>query len=311
MNILIADDDAVSLRVLQATLNKWSYDTMACVDGEMAWAVLQEKDAPQIAIIDWMMPGLDGLEVCRRVRRKTSGNLRLRSTSPYIYIILLTAKGRKENVIEGLEAGADDYLVKPFNPNELQVRLRAGQRIVELQSALLALQEDLYIRATNDSLTQVANRGSIMEILAHEVKRSQRDMKPCSLIMLDLDHFKQVNDTHGHQVGDEVLVEIARRLKAAVRGNDTVGRYGGEEFLITLTGCGLENAMTVAEKIRAIIADTPMSAATGPLPMTASFGVTSTQLFQQSDADALLSAADAALYRAKALGRNQVAQATR
>lgn len=308
MNVLIADDDPVSQRVLEATLGKWGYGTLACHNGDQAWAVLQEKDAPQLAILDWMMPGLDGLEVCRRVRRKTSGNLVLRSTSPYTYVILLTSRRKKENLIEGLEAGADDYLIKPFNTSELQLRLRAGQRIIELQSAMLALQQKLDIRSTHDDLTQVPNRSYILEILAQELRRGHRETKPVSVIMVDLDYFEEVNRTYGPANGDQVLCEVARRIKSTVRSYDAVGRYGGEEFLIALPGCSLQNAMASAEKVRACIGSTEIITRKGPVAVTVSCGVASSELFDNPDTSSLLVAADRGLFLAKERGRNRVVQ---
>jgi diguanylate cyclase (GGDEF)-like protein len=290
MKILIAEDEEVGLFTLQAALTKAGYEVVAVRDGREAWETLQRHDTPQLAIIDWMMPGMDGLEVCRRVRESLSAS--------YVYIIMLTGKARKEDIVAGMQAGADDYLAKPFDVDELRVRVRAGERIVMLQEALR-------VQATQDTLTGAMNRGAIFELLKRELAQSARTGAPIGVIMADLDHFKQINDTHGHPAGDAVLREAATRLKAVLRGYDALGRYGGEEFMLVLPSCNAEHAAEVAERARRAVADTPVITAGTIVPISASFGVAAA-VGSTLDLDEVIRAADAALYRAKRAGRNRV-----
>jgi diguanylate cyclase (GGDEF)-like protein len=267
-------------------------------DGTEAWQVLQRPTAPRLAILDWVMPGMTGPAVCRELRR-------LR-TEPYTYVLLLTARTNTEDVVEGMDSGADDYITKPFNAQELQVRLRAGRRIVDLQSELVAAREALREHATRDPLTCVWNRYAILDTLNREVSRASREASPLSVIMADLDNFKHVNDTHGHLVGDAVLREAARRMQVCVRAYDHVGRYGGEEFLIVSPGSSGMNALQLAGRLRNAIAAEPIRARNLAIPITASFGITVTEGGEDPTAESLIRIADEALYRAKALGKNRV-----
>ena len=222
MRALIAEDDSISRRMLEAFLVKWGYEVMVAKEGEEAWGMLQENDAPQLAILDWMMPGRAGIDICRSVRQMEG--------RPSIYIILLTARGHKKDMVEGLEAGADDYVTKPFDPFELRARLRAGQRIVELQEQLVQAREALRDQASRDPLTGLWNHGTIIAILRKEVARASRTHGPFALAMADVDRFKTINDTYGHPAGDAVLREASRRLRGAMRTYDSLGRYGGDEL---------------------------------------------------------------------------------
>jgi diguanylate cyclase (GGDEF)-like protein len=205
-----------------------------------------------------------------------------------------------------MEAGADDYLTKPFIAHELRVRLRAGRRILDLQSQLMSAREALRVQATHDSLTGLPNRGAILDVLQTELSRAARERRPVSVLMSDIDRFKSVNDTRGHQAGDDVLREAAQRMKAAVRGYDSVGRYGGEEFLIVLPGCDAEGARAQAERIRESFSSEPFHARGETVPVTCSFGVAWREVASPEDADALIREADVALYVAKGKGRNRV-----
>ncbi len=302
VKVLIAEDDTVSRRLLEVTLTRWGYEVAVTRDGVEAWEVLQGLDAPPLAILDWMMPGMDGVEVCRKVRQ--------RGQEPYTYLLLLTTKGRKENIIEGLAAGADDYVTKPFDPPELQVRLRTGKRIMTLQAELIEAREALRIQATHDPLTSLWNRRAILEILGNELVRSRREAVPVAVAIADLDHFKRINDTYGHLVGDTALCEAVSRMRALLRPYDAMGRYGGEEFLMVLPGCTSQDAFRLAERIRSGIGQEPVKIPAGMIDLTSSMGVAASDAIATLHASALILAADTALYRAKARGRNRVELAT-
>ncbi len=299
MKILIADDSIVSRHLLEATLRKWGYDVMVACDGAEALGLLEGEDAPALIILDWMMPGMTGVEVCRRIRQRHS--------EPYIYILLLTSKSQKEDLIEGMEAGADDYITKPFDQNELQVRLRAGIRLVDLQTELLKAREELREQATHDSLTRLWNRSSIVSQLGRELARATRESRPLGVVMVDLDHFKLINDTYGHLAGDAVLREAARRMQSSIRKYDSVGRYGGEEFLILFPGCCEADTYAQADRLRKTLAQTEISVNDRSLRVTASFGVTTVMPGDIWTDEALIRTADEALYMAKKSGRNRVA----
>ena len=296
MRILIADDDPVSLRLLEKTLQRAGYEVTAVSDGRRAAEELCRPEGPRLALLDWVMPQLDGPDVCRAVRRKRSQR--------HVYLVLLTSKDSKEDIIEGLESGADDYLIKPFDPGELKARLRTGQRILELEDNLVEAREDMRYRATHDWLTSLLNRGTILELLARELPRKRRVKASVAIVLGDLDHFKMVNDTYGHIVGDEVLREVARRLLGSVRSYDFVGRYGGEEFLVVLNNCGDDMAMGRAEEIRKAIGNTPISTTRGSIPITISLGVYAGPAGEARPLGEVLCEVDNALYAAKTAGRN-------
>jgi diguanylate cyclase (GGDEF)-like protein len=242
-----------------------------------------------------MMPGADGLAVCRAIRQRAG---------QYIYVILLTARNRQEDLVEGLLAEADDFLKKPLDPVELRARLRSGERVLALQERLLVAQETLRHQATHDVLTGIWNRAMVVDQLERELARSRREGQSLAIILADLDHFKSVNDTYGHAAGDAVLREAASRLVGVPRRYDFVGRYGGEEFLLVLPNCELPEAAMVAERVRTAVADAPISVGTIRLPLTVSLGVACTS-GKDDAAEILLQQADEALYHAKALGRNR------
>lgn len=297
MRILVADDDAVCRTQLGGVLKHWGYDVVSAESGEEAWRVLQEEGAPRLAILDWMMPGIDGIEICRRLRR--------RQKDPYTYVILVTAKESKEDAILGLDAGADDYLVKPVDPSEMKVRLRAGLRILDLQEFLLASRESLREQATHDSMTGLANRAEVERVLNLELARSERMGSRLGVLIVDVDHFKPINDSYGHLVGDAALREIAQRLGRSVRPYDCVGRFGGDEFLVVLPGCGLASTATIGERMRAACSGRPLESAAGPIPLSISVGGT-TRSATHETLQEILSIADAALYSAKRKGRDRV-----
>jgi two-component system, cell cycle response regulator len=298
LKILIADDEALSRRLLEKTLERAGYEVIAVENGRAAVRQLCQADGPRLALLDWVMPELDGPGVCREVRRQQEES--------YVYMVLLTSKESKEDIVTGLESGADDYLTKPFNVDELKARLRTGERILHLEGRLVEAREMMRFKATHDALTSIWNRGVIMDLLGRELMRSQREAG-CTIVLLgDVDHFKSVNDTHGHLVGDEVLQEIARRLLLSIRSYDFVGRYGGEEFLLVLNNCKPQFAEARAEDIRKIVSSRPIQTLAGPLNIAMSFGLLLSDGWGVRPVEELLHEVDAALYAAKAAGRNCV-----
>lgn len=295
--ILIAEDDPVSRRMLQGFLSKWGYQVEAAADGLEALRILEGDCPPPLAVLDWMMPGLEGPEVCERVREHPD--------RPYIYILLLTARTQKGDLLHGLESGADDYLTKPFDARELRARLHVGQRILDLQEGLILAREELRFRATHDALTSIPNRGVVLDAINRERSRQTREGGSFGIILLDLDHFKSVNDTYGHLIGDAVLKETARRITSCVRPYDTVGRYGGEEFLVVVPGSDGHGTLALAERIRKTIESEPVPADATPVRVTVSCGVAVSTGNKPPDSHALLHLADEALYRAKQKGRNR------
>jgi two-component system cell cycle response regulator len=300
MRILIADDSIVSRHLLDATLRKWGYQVVVACDGVEAWNVLQEDDAPKLAILDWVMPGLTGPEVCRRVREQA------KEKDTYTYILLLTSKSLKEDLIEGMESGADDYITKPFDQHELKVRLRSGMRIIDLQRELVTAKDELREQATKDFLTRIWNRSSILDILQRELIRGGREDRSVGVVLADLDHFKLVNDTYGHFAGDAVLREFARRMQTSIRPYDAIGRYGGEEFLIILPGCDEQCTSRQAERMRSVLDAEPMTVNEQHHLITCSFGATTWHPGEPVSPDGLIRVADDMLYAAKHQGRNRV-----
>jgi two-component system cell cycle response regulator len=297
-SVLLADDDAISRAMLESCLRKWEFDVTTAKDGLYAWHELQKKNAPSLVILDWMMPGISGIEICRRIRA--------RGTSPYPYILLLTSRDSKQDVVEGLDAGADDYLTKPFNVNELKARLQVGRRILQLQNDLLRKEEELRFEASHDRLTGLWNRGAILDFMSREVERGKRSGERVGALLIDIDHFKSINDLHGHQMGDTVLREIAQRLVVSLRIYDWAGRYGGEEFLILLANCNADVAAMSAERLRQAIASEPIQVGDLKLNVTISVGTAVSSHEHEVSDDQLIGIADAALYRAKDRGRNCV-----
>ena len=291
MRILIAEDDDVARCKLESLLTRWGYEVISVEDGTKAWEVLQFEDSPRLTILDWMMPGLDGSDICRRLRQTSQG--------AYVYVLLLTSKVSKQDIVAGMEAGADDYLSKPYDAQELKVRVRAGERIIQLQEALRE-------QATHDSLTGVWNHGAIIDILQRELARGEREGTALAAILVDLDKFKHVNDVYGHLAGDAVLQAVAARMSRALRRYDAMGRYGGEEFLIVLPGCHAEAARQLSERLRHCIAGEPVATSAGDVSITISVGVATTGVGERTGAVAVLQRADDALYRAKREGRNRV-----
>ncbi len=295
--ILVAEDDITSRTILSAILHKWGYEPLTVADGRAAWEVIRSPQAPKLAILDWDMPGMSGPEVCRLIR--ASGNA---TTPPYL--IILTAKDDTSDIVAGLDAGANDYVTKPYDNSELQARIRVGVRMVELQDELLAARQALVYEAMHDALTGVLSRRAILELLDKELVGSRRQSRAMAVGICDIDHFKRINDTYGHLIGDEVLKAFATTIASNLRENDHFGRFGGEEFLIVAPdtqGMGREN---LYERLRQVVADLVVPSQAGDIRVTMSVGVAFSEM--GSDGTALLAAADEALYAAKNRGRNRV-----
>ena len=296
MKILIADDDLTSRLVLTGVLRKCGHEVVATVDGTEAWEAMRHADAPTLAILDWMMPGLAGPDVCRRVRS-------MQSDQPP-YLILLTSRGDKADIVEGLEAGADDYLAKPFDPGELRARVDVGCRLLGLQARLLEARDALAYEATHDHLTGALNRRAFGDVLSRALSEERRHRDGLALGICDVDEFKKVNDVYGHQVGDEVLCGLVRLVASALRGHDVLSRHGGDEFVVLARHVTDADVGAIFERARAAVEDHPIRTKAGDLSITISFGVSR---WKDGDTeDGLLAAADTAMYEAKSAGRNMV-----
>ena len=298
MRVLIAEDDLTSRIALAGVLRKNGYEVVETVNCSEAWKALQQPDAPRLVILDWEMPEIDGLEVLRRIRS-------LHPDQPF-YIILLTSKEDKADVIIGLDAGANDYLVKPFNAGELRARVEVGHRMVEMQDALIYTNNKLAYLATHDPLTGMLNRRAILDHLHKELARVGRQNTALAVGMCDIDHFKHINDTYGHQTGDEILCGLAQILKAEIREYDSAGRIGGEEFLLITPVPTGTDCMPLFERLCQQVAGNQIVTKSGELSISLSIGVACT--VSGGTVDELLEAADKALYQAKSEGRNRVAQ---
>jgi len=296
MRILIADDDRFSRMVLARMVREWGHEVEVVGDGDAAIAALGRPDGPECGIIDWEMPGRDGPAVCEAVRAV--------GVEPYRYLVLLTSRGGSEDLVAGLNSGADEYLSKPFQVAELRARLRTGRRLLDLQRQLIEARDALEVQATRDGLTGVFNRRTLIERLEVELGRAKRQRQPVGLMMLDVDHFKRVNDTWGHLAGDAVLRALCVRMQSVVRPYDLVGRFGGEEFVLVVPGAGRAQMLDVAERVREAIAASPVPVDGGELAVTASLGVA--VMAGVTSANVLIHAADEALYAAKNGGRDRV-----
>ncbi len=297
MKVLVVDDSPVYRHLIKSQLEEWGYQVLVASDGTEAWNVLQRPDSPELVILDWVLPGVNGVDLCRRIRERVHS---------YVYTVLLTGKDRKEDWHEAMSAGADDFLSKPFDALELKARLQVGKRILDLQEALVSTRESMRYAATHDALTGLRNRGEILSFLNRELSRAQREKKKLGIVLGDLDEFKSINDSLGHLFGDQVLKETARRISSKTRVYDGVGRYGGEEFLIVLVDCDLTTTLIRSEEIRSHVSSAPVIHDGKRRIATLSMGVAIADGAQPVDADHLLNQADEALYQAKRSGRNRV-----
>jgi two-component system, cell cycle response regulator len=299
LKILIVEDSSVYRALLTSHLQEWGFDFIVAKDGSQAWTLLQRQDCPKLVLLDWVLPEIDGVELCRRIRTAGAGN-------SYSYVILLTGKDGKADLLEAMQAGADDYLVKPFDQMELKARLLVGKRIVSMHEELVSARESMRYAATHDSLTGLMNRGETLDFFGREFERARRSGKPLSVILADVDHFKQVNDTMGHLFGDVALKEVARRLRSKLRVYDGMGRYGGEEFLIILAECDLVSALIKADDLRASVSAKPVVSSGLSRRITVSMGVAvSTDHSISGDISSMLNQADRGLYAAKLHGRDR------
>jgi diguanylate cyclase (GGDEF)-like protein len=301
MKALVADSDPDRLRQLEGWLTRWGHEVASVRNGVEAWHRLEKEREPTLVVLAWRMEGMPGIDVCRRMR--------LQPELPSAYVLLLAESRTAEDLFDGLTAGADDFLFAPLDPNETRARIHTGARIVEIERALKASQNALRIQSTRDATTGSWNHAAILDLLHKEQERARRKSGSVAIVLADLDGFREVNESLGAPIGDEVLREAARRMSSTLRPYDAVGRYGGEEFLIVLPGSDGLGALTVAERIREAFARRPVATSAGPVAVTLSLGVASEGGEAATDANALLRAADAALKRAKSSGRNRTALA--
>ena len=295
IKVLIAEDNAVSAKILQKNINDWGYEVILAKDGKEAWSNLQNERI-KLAVLDWMMPEINGIQLCQKIRENDHQG----KEQDYTYIILLSAKDEQKDLIQGLSAGADDYITKPFNHLELKARLKTGKRIIDLQRQL---QE----QASRDNLTELWNRKRMFRILDKEINRAQRDNLPVAIIMMDIDRFKSINDTHGHHFGDLVLKEVTKVLRKSVRNYDEICRYGGDELLVILPNCNSAKTESIAERLRQNVCKHRIKSDKVSFNATISLGGASTESYSSEvTSDALIIAADEALLEAKNKGRNRV-----
>lgn len=297
-HVLVADDDPVARVILQHTLRAWGYEVVLAQNGTEAWEILQQESAPKLLIIDWDMPGLSGIELCRRVR---SG-----STEFYRYILMITSRNSKSDIRSAIEIGVDDHLSKPFDDSDLHARLVVAGRILAAQDKLIHAREVYREKATQDALTGLWNRAQFFELFNAEMDRARRSRSALGMLLLDLDRFKSINDTFGHPAGDLVLMEVARRLRSNVRSYDFAGRLGGEEFAIALPGCEEPQLRDRAEAIRRLVARESFRVGSRDISVTVSIGAAVVHRDERAVMD-IMAGADVALYRAKNSGRNRTA----
>lgn len=298
MKVLIAEDEPTGNLILKSMVFRWGFDTVTVFDGDEAWKRLQEEDAPQIAILDWVMPGMDGLEVCRRIREMENGKDR------YTYVIMLTGRGDTDDIVTGINAGADDYIVKPFNKEELRARLRTGQRNIELQMALRAANKKLQIMSRLDPLTGALSRSAILDDLDLAMYRSRREEKTLTIALIDIDDLKEMNERHGRSAGDKVLQESVRRISACLRRTDNFGRYGGDEFLVILLGANNGADMEICHRIQSVICEKEIVLLDHSIPVTVSQSLAVWD--GEAGIEKFISSAEQTLLATKANGRNRV-----
>ncbi len=294
-NILIIEDDKDSRELLKIYLKKWNYNIFEALDPDIAINKITEHNI-QLALIDWVLDEVSGLEICNTIRKKLKDK--------YIYIIMITGKKTKDDVVEALREGADDYLIKPFNFEELRVRIEAGERIINYQNHLKNNYIKLYEASLIDTLTKIYNRKTILDKLNSEFQRAKRLNNNLSVIMCDIDYFKKINDSYGHIIGDKILENIGEILKTNLRLYDSAGRYGGEEFLLILPDTDTNTAYKVADRIKKYLENNHLKVGKFSIPVTMSFGISSSS--GKKSISELIDNADKQLYKAKRAGRNRI-----
>ena len=300
-SILLAEDDPISRKMLEKILVKEGFEVTLAENGKEALTLFKQRFFP-IVLTDWLMPEMEGPELCKAIRNE--------KPEGYVYIVLLTAKDSKDDIISGLESGADDYLTKPADRAELIARLKNGLRILDLEKSLKEANEEIRTLSITDSLTGIYNRGYLNERLPQEMKRSIRYRRSLSLILCDIDHFKSVNDNFGHVAGDTILKGFVDCITASIRDQiDWAARYGGEEFLLVLPETDFLGARHLAERLRVVISDKCYTVDEKKVRITASFGVSGfspEMLIKNLSVDDMLNHVDKYLYKAKNGGRNRV-----
>ena len=298
MRALVAEDDATCRTVIEQTLAESGYEVIPAEDGDEAWDILRNPHAPRLVILGWHMPGLDGPEICRRVRSREEGQ--------YVYILMIAAEDGDADIEEALEAGADDFVTKSVSMTELKARLLPARRFVKLCEEVFEFKESVRRQAPYDVLTGLDSRVTILDFLNKEIARAKRQENPLSVILVGIDHWASLNETYGRRTGDRVLCEVARRIAANVRPYDLVGRYGDEEFLVVTPGCDVGHAAELAERIRVSLAGQAIRARNKLVAITASLGVIDGMSSADGEQDGLLEAAEAGLRRARQAGGNRV-----
>jgi len=297
MKILLADDEPIARTMLEHWLTGWGHAVITAKDGQAALEALEQDSEIRCAVLDWVMPRLDGVEVCRAIR--------VRRPEPQLHVILLTARDDKQDIARGLDAGADDYLIKPCSPFDLRMRLRAGERMLELEDQLKVARAELAAKALRDSASGALSRNAALEFLAHELVRGERRSEWVSIILARFDSADELFQSAG-EAAEHVVEEAVRRFSRAVRGYDQVGRFGPSELLLTLPHCAVEQGVLVAQRLQTALSGTPLTVAGSTFRVTASYGVASTSQRHGSRVEQLLRAADKALMRASSEGRNNV-----
>jgi two-component system, cell cycle response regulator len=264
MKVLIAEDDPINNRLLKTLLFRWGFDVVTADDGVQACRILDQEDGPQIAVLDWVMPELDGLEVCRRLREREKGGDR------YTYVIMLTGRSDREDIITGIDAGADDYIVKPFDTKELNARLHTGQRIIDLQTALRAANKKLLFLSRLDPLTGALSRNAILDDLDLAMYRSKRERKSLGISLVDVDNLKGKNESYGRGAGDLLLQDCVRRINSCLRRTDGLGRLGGDEFLVILLGVDFTVGTIVCQRIKQAVSGQEVTFNNYSIPVTVS-----------------------------------------
>jgi two-component system, cell cycle response regulator len=298
MKVLVAEHDPAVLGLMADNLSQWGYEVVICDDGSDAWRVLQENDPPTLALVDWDLPGMNGPHICQHARELIG--------KPYIYIILLTDERPKKAMLEGLEAGADEYMVKPLDVYELQLRMRTGNRIVSLQETLMSVLKLSEYEAAHDPLTGLWNRPAVADLLVKELGRSKRNQTPVGVIAAGLDQFQHLADHYGELTRDSVLREVVLRIHSTVRSYDLVGRIGDEDFLVVAPGCDRETSRLLAERLSSSVERFRAAIGEDVVPLTMSCGVICGDGTKDRQAEALIRAAEEALAVARTKGQGSV-----